>query len=182
MAVADSATRQARNGDERLATQEVIETRASEPPGRVRASGGIAHDAYGARPADCAAPALGRLLRRVADRDPLCVGGTARRLAQHLHRQLRERAAGVAQECDDRRAAVLEGEGKARRALAGSWRRDDRQRVWREERPRIHGLNVTPLAAPDARALARLGGRATSELGSPRGRTEVARRQSLSRR
>jgi hypothetical protein len=95
----------------------------------------------------------------------------ARRLAQHPHRQLRERTAGVAQECDDGRAAVLERDRKARRAPAGLGCRLDPQRAWREKRPRIHELNVTPLPARSiraARARVRAGQRpsSTSPLGT----------------
>jgi hypothetical protein len=79
----------------------------------------------------------------VADRDPLRVGPSPRRLAQLAQRQLGEGAAGVAQERDDRRSTLLERQRELGGGLSYPWRWREGERPRRQERARIHALNLT---------------------------------------
>jgi hypothetical protein len=84
----------------------------------------------------------------MTDRDPLHPARARRRITHNPHGLLRDRAAGVAQERDNRWAAGLKRYRKAACPIARLRRGDQRQRAWREERPRIHELTVTSCAAP----------------------------------
>src|SRR5438445_10291697 len=84
----------------------------------------------------------------MADREPLHPARASRLITEDPQGLLRERAAGVAQERDNRGAADLNRYRKTSYRIARAGCGDQGQPAWREERPRIHELTVTSCAAP----------------------------------
>ncbi len=146
--VPDPPTGEAHHGNQRSAPEEMREACATKSPRGVGTARGIARNLHKVCATDRAAPALGRLLRRMTDREPLHPARASRRITKDPQGLLRERAAGVAQERDNRRAAGLNRYRKTACRIARLRCGDQRQRAWREERPRIHERTVTSCAAP----------------------------------